>query len=370
MNYNIIYNILYERKNKNSENSNSTESEKLSLEDYLDILKDNEVKKFLDDTIKNRTGMSQTQLNKYRPEVKRLIEIYCSENDVEINDDEYDYNSGDLTAIRLLLNDINNYRLLTNEEEKELITEVKNNNLAAKEKFLNSNLRLVVSIAKRYSSGDNEKFMDAIGDGNEGLIKALDRFDLNKECKFSTYATWWIEQAIRRGQANNSRTIRIPVHGYDKINKIKKIKNAYELEHGVEPSDEYIANKLGMSIDTYHTFINSTIEAVSGDLAVGEDEHGEITTLFDFVKDESENSDVENLILHESLRQELSEMLDGLNEKEREILKLRFGFDDNVPRTLEEVGHIFGVTRERIRQIEAKSLMKLRRRGKNMKAYL
>ena len=371
MDYTVIYRMIAKKRKENIENKVNAEFDGLNLSDYLEIINNKEVKQFLDSVIKNKNGMTASQLNKFRSELRQLIEIYCSENDVEIIDEEIDYSEATLTAMRLYLNDISSYKLLSKEEEQELIRRIKDDNdLEAKNKFLSSNLRLVINIAKNYSGGNLETLMDAIGDGNEGLMKALDKFSLEKECKFSTYATWWIKQGIKRGQANNSRIIRIPVHGYDLVNKIRKIKSQYEIEHGVEPSNEYVANILDMNIDSYNNFIRMTTEPISGDVVIGEDDHGDETRLFDFVKDESYDSNVEGVALLKDLREELIKSLDTLTDKEKAILKMRYGFDDNIPRTLEEVGKEFGVTRERIRQIEYKTLKKLKRRSKDLKDYL
>ena len=353
MDYRVLTGILEKMSDKKGTD--------LEIDDYLKILKDKEIKKFLDNEFKNITSLPESELNRRNPILRELLEIYFMENNIEIIEPTEE--NSPLTAIGLYLNDIRSYKLLSKNDEIELFSRIKNGDEEAKTIVAEANLRLVVSIAKRYSRVNDEIFMDAIGDGNEGLLKAIEKFDLEKECKFSTYATWWITQGIKRGQANNSRTIRIPVHSYDKITKIRRIKMQYFYKFGEEPTNEYVAKQLDMPLDRYLEFINVTQDVVSGDATVNYEE--EETTLFDFVPDSSKKADVEGSVMLKCLRHDLENNLATLTDKESNVLKLRFGFDDDNPRTLEEVGQIYGVTRERVRQIEAKALKKLRHRSRS-----
>ena len=261
-------------------------------------------------------------------------------------------------SVKLYLKDIGKYQLLTAEEEKHLAILAKDGNKYAKDKLTNSNLRLVVSIAKHYM-GRGMSLLDLISEGNFGLMKAVDKFDVTKGFKFSTYATWWIRQAITRAIADQARTIRIPVHMVETINKITRAQRQLVQEIGREPTSEEISEKLDGSIspERIREIQRMSLEPVSLESPIGEEDDSH---LGDFVEDRDAISptDYSN---REIIRELLNSVMAGcLNEREEKVLRLRYGIDDNKPMTLEEVGKVFNVTRERIRQIEAKATKKLR----------
>ncbi|MDO5014888.1 MAG: RNA polymerase sigma factor RpoD [Clostridia bacterium] len=269
--------------------------------------------------------------------------------------------------VKVYLKEIGKVPLLTAEEEIDLAIRIEDGDERARQKLAESNLRLVVSIAKRYV-GRGMSFLDLIQEGNLGLIKAVEKFDYTKGFKFSTYATWWIRQAITRSIADQARTIRIPVHMVETINKVKKTGSKLLHENGREPTDEEIAERLDMTVDKVRDIQRVSQEPVSLDTPIGEEEDSH---LGDFIPDEDAVTPADaasNLMLKE----QLAEVLDSLNEREARVLSLRFGLNDGRPRTLEEVGKEFDVTRERIRQIEAKALRKLRHpsRSKKLKDFL
>ena len=269
--------------------------------------------------------------------------------------------------VKIYLKEIGRVPLLTPEEEHELAERMAKGDPAAKKRLSEANLRLVVSIAKRYG-GRGMQFLDLIQEGNLGLIKAVEKFDHTKGFKFSTYATWWIRQAITRAIADQARTIRVPVHMVETINKLSRYQRQLTLELNREPTDEELAKKMGMSPDKVREVIKIAQDPVSLETPIGEEEDSH---LGDFVPDES-NMSPEDFTIHEMLKEEIGDVLLTLTEREEQVLRLRFGLDDGSPKTLEEVGQMFGVTRERIRQIEAKALRKLRHpsRSKKLKDYL
>ncbi len=269
--------------------------------------------------------------------------------------------------VRMYLKEIGKVHLLSAQEEIELAQKMEQGDREAKDKLINANLRLVVSIAKRYV-GRGMLFLDLIQEGNLGLIKAVDKFDYRKGYKFSTYATWWIRQAITRSIADQARTIRIPVHMVETINKLIRVSRQLLQANGREPSAEEIAKEMGLTVDKVREIQKIAQEPVSLETPIGEEEDSH---LGDFIPDEEVPAPAEAAAFS-MLKEQLVEVLDTLTERERKVLKLRFGLEDGTARTLEEVGKEFDVTRERIRQIEAKALRKLRHpsRSKKLKDYL
>ena len=269
--------------------------------------------------------------------------------------------------VRMYLKEIGVVPLLSNEEEKELAIAVDNGDLEAKQRLAEANLRLVVSIAKRYV-GRGMQFLDLIQEGNMGLMKAVDKFDYSKGFKFSTYATWWIRQAITRAIADQARTIRIPVHMVETINKLVREQRNLLQELGQDPTPEQIAERMDMTPDKVREILKIAQEPVSLETPIGEEDDSH---LGDFIEDEV----IENPVDYTTrvvLREQLDEVLDTLTDREENVLRLRFGLDDGKMRTLEDVGKVFNVTRERIRQIEAKALRKLRHpsRSKQLKDFI
>ena len=269
--------------------------------------------------------------------------------------------------VRVYLKEIGRVPLLTSEEEIELAIRIADDDKKAKQRLAEANLRLVVSIAKRYV-GRGMQFLDLIQEGNLGLIKAVEKFDYTKGFKFSTYATWWIRQAITRAIADQARTIRIPVHMVETINKVKKTSSQLLHKNGHDPSAEEIAEELNMTPDKVREILRLAQEPVSLETPIGEEEDSH---LGDFIPDDEALSpaDAASISL---LKEQLAEVLKTLTPREEKVLSLRFGLEDGHPRTLEEVGKEFNVTRERIRQIEAKALRKLRHpsRSKKLRDFL
>ena len=269
--------------------------------------------------------------------------------------------------VKVYLKEIGRVPLLTPEEEVELAIRISEGDVSAKKRLSEANLRLVVSIAKRYL-GRGMHFLDLIQEGNLGLIKAVEKFDYTKGFKFSTYATWWIRQAITRAIADQARTIRIPVHMVETINKVKKVSSQLLHQNGHEPSADEIAEELNMPVDKVREIMRVAQEPVSLETPIGEEEDSH---LGDFIPDDDAPAPAD-AASHTMLREQLMEVLDTLTPREEKVLRLRFGLEDGRSRTLEEVGKEFNVTRERIRQIEAKALRKLRHpsRSKKLKDFL
>ena len=269
--------------------------------------------------------------------------------------------------VRMYLKEIGKVSLLTAEEERELAIRMEQGDEDAKKKLCESNLRLVVSIAKRYLNR-GLSFLDLIQEGNLGLIKAVDKFDYTKGYKFSTYATWWIRQAITRSIADQARTIRIPVHMVETINKLIRVSRQLLQEYGREPTSKEIAKEMGISAEKVREIKKISQDPVSLETPIGEEEDSH---LGDFIPDDDIPTPVD-AAAYSMLKEQLMEVLDTLSDREKKVLMLRFGLEDGRPRTLEEVGKEFNVTRERIRQIEAKALRKLRHpsRSKKLKDYL
>ena len=292
------------------------------------------------------------------------------------DEDEVDMENLDLSIpdgisiedpVRMYLKEIGKVPLLSAEEEIELAKKMENGDQEAKKRLAEANLRLVVSIAKRYV-GRGMLFLDLIQEGNLGLIKAVEKFDYRKGYKFSTYATWWIRQAITRAIADQARTIRIPVHMVETINKLIRVSRQLLQELGREPTPEEIAEEMGMPVDRVREILKISQEPVSLETPIGEEEDSH---LGDFIQDDNVPVPAEAASFT-LLREQLVEVLGTLTEREQKVLRLRFGLDDGRARTLEEVGKEFNVTRERIRQIEAKALRKLRHpsRSRKLKDYL
>ncbi len=292
------------------------------------------------------------------------------------DEDEVDMENLDLSIpdgisiedpVRMYLKEIGKVPLLSAEEEIELAKRMENGDQEAKKRLTEANLRLVVSIAKRYV-GRGMLFLDLIQEGNLGLIKAVEKFDYRKGYKFSTYATWWIRQAITRAIADQARTIRIPVHMVETINKLIRVSRQLLQELGREPTPEEISEEMGMPVDRVREILKISQEPVSLETPIGEEEDSH---LGDFIQDDNVPVPAEAASFT-LLREQLVEVLGTLTEREQKVLRLRFGLDDGRARTLEEVGKEFNVTRERIRQIEAKALRKLRHpsRSRKLKDYL
>ena len=302
------------------------------------------------------------------PEIEEIAEIEeVTEEELNADPDSIADAYAIDDPVRMYLKEIGKVPLLTPEEEVELATRMADGDEAAKQRMTEANLRLVVSIAKRYV-GRGMLFLDLIQEGNLGLIKAVEKFDYTKGYKFSTYATWWIRQAITRAIADQARTIRIPVHMVETINKTIRVSRQLLQELGHDPSAEEIAIEMDMPVDKVRDILKIAQEPVSLETPIGEEEDSH---LGDFIPDEdaSEPAEAASFSL---LREQLEEVLDTLAPREKKVLELRFGIVDGRSRTLEEVGKEFNVTRERIRQIEAKALRKLRHpsRSKKLKDFL
>ena len=291
-----------------------------------------------------------------KDDMKEIIQDLSIPKTVGIND-----------PVRMYLKEIGKISLLSLEEELSLSKRIEEGDEEAKNILAESNLRLVVSIAKRYV-GRNLSFLDLIQEGNIGLMKAVEKFDASKGFKFSTYATWWVRQAITRAIADQAKTIRVPVHMVETINRLKRTQRQLTLELNREPTEEQLAEKMGLTVEKVREIFKIAQDPLSLETPVGEEEDSH---LGDFIKDIS-NLTPEEYAINEVLKDEINDVLNTLTEREGQVLKLRFGLEDGTCRTLEEVGNIFGVTRERIRQIEAKALRKLRHpsRSRKLKDYM
>ncbi len=303
-------------------------------------------------------NLNAEELDNFDVDVPRTLDIGLEGDDKNVNVDD---------PVKVYLKEIGRVQLLSPEEEIELAIKIADDDEYAKKRLAEANLRLVVSIAKRYV-GRGMHFLDLIQEGNLGLIKAVDKFDYTKGFKFSTYATWWIRQAITRAIADQARTIRIPVHMVETINKVKKTNSLLLHKNGRDPSPEEIAAELDMPTEKVREILRVSQEPVSLETPIGEEEDSH---LGDFIPDDDAPApaDAAAMLL---LKEQLNEVLGTLQKREAKVLELRFGLADGHPHTLEEVGKEFNVTRERIRQIEAKALRKLRdpSRSKRLKDFL
>jgi len=350
----------------------------LSSKELLDVLEDmnleqDQIDKFYDTLENLNIDTTETEEVAFvppdseAPEIEELQEIETLAEDEIIDPDTLVDNFSIDDPVRMYLKEIGKVNLLTTEEEVELATKMAHGDENAKRQMAEANLRLVVSIAKRYV-GRGMLFLDLIQEGNLGLIKAVDKFDYTKGYKFSTYATWWIRQAITRAIADQARTIRIPVHMVETINKVMRISRQLLQELGHDPTPEEIAEDMGMPVEKVREILKIAQEPVSLETPIGEEEDSH---LGDFIPDEdaSEPAEAASFTL---LKEQLSGVLKTLTPREEKVLRLRFGIEDGRTRTLEEVGREFNVTRERIRQIEAKALRKLRHpsRSKKLKDFL
>lgn len=291
-----------------------------------------------------------------KQEKKEAQEDLSAPTGVKIND-----------PVRMYLKEIGRVPLLTAEEEVALALKIEQGDQEAKQRLAEANLRLVVSIAKRYV-GRGMQFLDLIQEGNMGLMKAVEKFDYRKGFKFSTYATWWIRQAITRAIADQARTIRIPVHMVETINKLIRIQRQLLQDLGREPTPEEIGAEMDLPAEKVREILKIAQEPVSLETPIGEEDDSH---LGDFIEDQDATSPAEHAA-YELLKEQLEDVLDTLTDREENVLRLRFGIDDGRTRTLEEVGKVFNVTRERIRQIEAKALRKLRHpsRSKQLRDFL
>ncbi|MEG2457947.1 MAG: RNA polymerase sigma factor RpoD [Bacilli bacterium] len=321
-----------------------------ALDDLYNVLTENNIE------VKAEDDDEETSKIELVEDAATLERITNESKDMSVNDN-----------VRMYLKEIGKISLLTLEEEQGISRRVAEGDIEAKNKLAESNLRLVVSIAKRYV-GRGLLFLDLIQEGNIGLMKAVEKFDFDKGYKFSTYATWWIRQAITRALADQARTIRVPVHMVETINKMARIERQMTLELNRDPSDEELAKKMNLTIDKISEIRKISQDPVSLETPIGEEDDSHLA---DFVPDITTMSP-EDAATYEILKEELKAVLLTLTKREEEVLIMRFGLFDGTCHTLEEVGKRFGVTRERIRQIEAKALRKLRHpsRAKKLKDFL
>ena len=348
----------------------------LEIQEINDVFSDVELEAEQMDKVFEYLETQNIDVLRITPEVDV---VHDDPDDVEIlltDEDDVDIEKIDLSVpegisiedpVRMYLKEIGKVPLLTADEEIDLAKRMSEGDEAAKKRLAEANLRLVVSIAKRYV-GRGMLFLDLIQEGNLGLIKAVEKFDYQKGFKFSTYATWWIRQAITRAIADQARTIRIPVHMVETINKLIRVSRQLLQELGREPSPEEIAEELDMPVERVREILKISQEPVSLETPIGEEEDSH---LGDFIQDDNVPVPAEAAAAT-LLKEQLDEVLDTLTEREQKVLRLRFGMNDGRARTLEEVGKEFDVTRERIRQIEAKALRKLRHpsRSRKLRDYL
>ena len=360
--------------NKNKPKDGQDRNNKMSIvKNLLDKGKKNGVLTYQEilDEVEN-IDLSPEQIEKIYEVLESMgIEVQGAANDVDIIEEEIDLSVPEGIAIddpvRMYLKEIGKVPLLSSEEEMELAKQIEAGSQYAKKKLAEANLRLVVSIAKRYV-GRGMLFLDLIQEGNLGLIKAVEKFDFRKGFKFSTYATWWIRQAITRAIADQARTIRIPVHMVETINKLIRVQRQLLQEFGRDPFPEEISKVMDLPVEKVREIQKIAQEPVSLETPIGEEEDSH---LGDFIPDDDAPAPAEAAAFT-MLKEQLINVLDTLTPREEKVLRLRFGLDDGRARTLEEVGKEFNVTRERIRQIEAKALRKLRHpsRSKKLKDYL
>lgn len=360
--------------NKNKPNDSQDRNNKMNIvKNLLDKGKKNGVLTYQEilDEVEN-IDLSPEQIEKIYEVLESMgIEVQGAANDIDIVEEEIDLSVPEGIAIddpvRMYLKEIGKVPLLSSEEEMELAKQIEEGSQYAKKKLAEANLRLVVSIAKRYV-GRGMLFLDLIQEGNLGLIKAVEKFDFRKGFKFSTYATWWIRQAITRAIADQARTIRIPVHMVETINKLIRVQRQLLQELGRDPFPEEISKVMDLPVEKVREIQKIAQEPVSLETPIGEEEDSH---LGDFIPDDDAPAPAEAAAFT-MLKEQLINVLDTLTPREEKVLRLRFGLDDGRARTLEEVGKEFNVTRERIRQIEAKALRKLRHpsRSKKLKDYL
>ena len=338
----------------------SADSDDASKENEIDYFADDQLDELLISIVsKNPEELNGEDVDDLEKEMEQLMsteEIEKLQESFAIDD-----------PVRMYLKEIGRVPLLSAEDEKNYATRMKNGDENAKNKIVEANLRLVVSIAKKHV-GKGMAFLDLIQEGNLGLMKAVEKFDSEKGYKFSTYATWWIRQAITRAIADQARTVRIPVHMVETIHKVSRVSRQLLQEFGREPTPEEIAEKIDMTPEKVRDTMKYALEPVSLETPIGEEEDSH---LGDFIPDEDSPAPAE-AASYTLLKEQLNEVLKTLTPREEEVLRLRFGLDDGRTRTLEEVGEKFQITRERIRQIEAKALRKLRHpsRSKKLRAYL
>ena len=324
--------------------------------------------KMLPEEILNEDGVVDATLGIHDLDEPDLAEL---EDEEELNDEElvgsYTDDISD-DSVRMYLREIGKIPLLTPEEESELSKKATAGDRKAKDRMAEANMRLVVSIAKRYS-GRGLDLLDLIQEGNTGLLRAVDKFDPEKGFKFSTYATWWIRQAITRAIADQARTIRIPVHMVETINKLMRTQRRLTQELNREPTNEELAKEMDMEVEKIEHIMKIKQDITSLDAGIGRDDNdGEESTLGDFIEDEDTASPEESAA-SQLLKEQVREILGSLSDRERKILEMRFGLNGTKSHTLEEVGLEFAVTRERIRQIEAKALLKLRKHKDSKKLH-
>jgi len=342
------------------------EFDKDQIEDIYDYLERTGITVVADKEEPDSSELDKIDKEEEDPEIRAQLE-----KDPKIKEIDLEATISKTVAVddpvRMYLKEIGKVPLLSAEEEVELAKRMEQGDEYAKQKLCEANLRLVVSIAKKYV-GRGMLFLDLIQEGNLGLIKAVDKFDYTKGYKFSTYATWWIRQAITRSIADQARTIRIPVHMVETINKLIRVSRQLLQENGREPTPDEIAEEMGITVEKVREILKIAQEPVSLETPIGEEEDSH---LGDFIPDEDAPAPAEAAAFS-MLKEQLVEVLNTLTEREQKVLKLRFGLEDGRARTLEEVGKEFDVTRERIRQIEAKALRKLRHptRSKKLKDYL